>query len=321
MRQKLLDAFKLADGEFLSGEKLANSIGCSRTAVWKHIEDLRNEGFKVEAVRKKGYRLIEQADQMSEERIYFGLKSKIIGQKIYYYDSLPSTQKTAKELALNGAVEGTIVVAEEQTSGRGRMARQWHSPKGTGIWTSFIIRPNIPIQKAPQLTLLTAVAAVRAIDSLLDVDIHIKWPNDLLINGKKVCGILTELQAEENQIQSIIIGVGINVNQSANDFSNELRTIATSLSIESNRTVDRAKLLQEFCYQFEKFYETYIKYGFEPIKMIWESYALSIGKRITARTLNGTYTGIAVGINDEGVLKLRTDDGKIRELYSADIEI
>ncbi|MCU9613688.1 biotin--[acetyl-CoA-carboxylase] ligase [Caldibacillus lycopersici] len=321
VRQNLLDAFRNAAGEFISGEKLANTIGCSRTAVWKHIEELRNEGFEVEAIRKKGYRLAEHPNTLTENEIYLGLQTKYIGKTIHFYESLPSTQQVAKELALNGATEGTLVISDEQTLGRGRLARAWHSPKGTGIWTSIIIRPKIPIQQAPQLTLLTAVAAVQAIEEQTDIDVSIKWPNDLLINGKKVCGILTELQAEENQIQSIIIGIGINVNQQLTDFPEELHSIATSLSMEVNDKINRAKLVQSLCFHLEKLYETYLTLGFQPIKLLWESYALSIGKQITARTLNGTYSGIALGINEQGVLLLETSDGKIQHIYSADIEI
>jgi len=319
--QKLLEAFHEAqEGTFISGEKLARIANCSRTAIWKHIEELKKEGFQIEAVRNKGYRLLD-SPEWSESRFYLGLNTKVIGKKIFFYDSISSTQTIAKELALKGEQEGTIVIADEQVSGRGRMARNWHSLKGAGLWMSMIIRPNIPIVKAPQITLLTAVSYLLAIKKETNLNIGIKWPNDLLVNQKKVCGILTELQAEENRVQSIIIGIGVNVNQSIEDFPPELRNIATSLSIEKGEKIDRMRLLQTICSEFENLYELYLKKGFPPIKELWEEHALSIGKDITAHTISGSYRGIATGINEDGVLLLQLSNGTIQPIYSADIEL
>lgn len=320
VRQALLDAFKNANGKFISGEKLAQNIGCSRTAIWKHIEDLKKDGFHVEAVRKKGYRLLEQSNKLSENEIYLGLETEEIGRSVYFFESVTSTQKVAKEYAMNGAKHGTLIVADEQTEGRGRMVRKWYSPKGTGIWASFILRPDIQIQHAPQLTLLSAVAVVQAIKKVTHITPEIKWPNDILISGRKVCGILTELQAEEDRIQSVILGIGINVNQDENDFSAEIIKKATSLKIELGKTVNRSSLIQSLCYYIEQLLHLYISEGFTPIKSLWETYAVSIGKRISARTVKGTFDGVALGINNEGVLLLKQDNGDIVEIISADID-
>lgn len=320
VRQALLDAFKNANGKFISGEKLAQNIGCSRTAIWKHIEDLKKDGFHVEAVRKKGYRLLEQSNKLSENEIYLGLETEEIGRSVYFFESVTSTQKVAKEYAMNGAKHGTLIVADEQTEGRGRMVRKWYSPKGTGIWASFILRPDIQIQHAPQLTLLSAVAVVQAIKKVTHITPEIKWPNDILISGRKVCGILTELQAEEDRIQSVILGIGINVNQDKNDFSAEIIKKATSLKIQLGKTVNRSSLIQSLCYYIEQLLHLYISEGFTPIKSLWETYAVSIGKRISARTVKGTFDGVALGINNEGVLLLKQDNGDIVEIISADID-
>jgi BirA family transcriptional regulator, biotin operon repressor / biotin---[acetyl-CoA-carboxylase] ligase len=320
VRQALLDAFKNANGKFISGEKLAQNIGCSRTAIWKHIEDLKKDGFHVEAVRKKGYRLLEQSNKLSENEIYLGLETEEIGRSVYFFESVTSTQKVAKEYAMNGAKHGTLIVADEQTEGRGRMVRKWYSPKGTGIWASFILRPDIQIQHAPQLTLLSAVAVVQAIKKVTHITPEIKWPNDILISGRKVCGILTELQAEEDRIQSVILGIGINVNQDKNDFSAEIIKKATSLKIELGKTVNRSSLIQSLCYYIEQLLHLYISEGFTPIKSLWETCAVSIGKRISARTVKGTFDGVALGINNEGVLLLKQDNGDIVEIISADID-
>ncbi|MDZ5473233.1 biotin--[acetyl-CoA-carboxylase] ligase [Bacillus sp. 31A1R] len=321
LRKQLIDAFTNNKDEFLSGQYLADLIGCSRTAVWKHMEELRKEGFELEAIRKKGYRIVKTPENITADEIRFGLKTKFLGQSIHYEESVESTQKIAHRLAYDQAAEGTVVVAEEQVAGRGRMDRVWHSPKYTGVWMSIILRPNIPIPKAPQLTLLAAVAVVQAIEEVTTVTPQIKWPNDILINGKKVTGILTELQAEADRINSVIIGIGINVNQQMEDYPEELRTIATSLSIESGKRINRADLIRSAFNRLEHLYELYLEKGFLPIKLLWESYAISIGKMITARTLSGSIRGRALGITEDGVLKIEDTEGIVHQVYSADIEL
>lgn len=321
IRKELLDAFTNAGDAFLSGQHLAELIGCSRTAVWKHIEELRKEGFELEAVRNKGYRILKTSEKVTADEIRFGLTTNFIGRNIHYEESVESTQKIAHRFASEDAPEGTVIIAEEQLSGRGRMARRWHSPKYTGIWMSMIIRPNIPLSNAPQLTLLAAVAIVQAIDEMTDLIPEIKWPNDILINGKKVTGILTELQAEADRIHSIIIGIGINVNQKKEDFPQELQEIATSLFIEDGEIVSRAELVRSIFKHFEKLYTLYLEQGFLPIKLLWEGYASSIGKYIKARTLANTIEGKALGITNDGVLQLEDMAGTIHHIYSADIEL
>jgi BirA family transcriptional regulator, biotin operon repressor / biotin---[acetyl-CoA-carboxylase] ligase len=321
LRKKLLDAFTNADGEYLSGQYLADLLGCSRTAVWKHIEELRKEGFVLEAVRRKGYRIIKTPENITPDEIRLGLKTDILGQQIHYEESVDSTQKIAHRLAYDGAPEGTVVLAEEQLSGRGRMDRKWHSPKYTGIWMSVILRPNILPTRAPQLTLLTAVAVVQAIEEITALTPQIKWPNDILINGKKMTGILTELQAEADRVKTIIIGIGMNVNQKTDDFPEEIRPIATSLSIEKGEFISRPALIRAVLTNIEKLYLLYLEKGFYPIKLLWESYAVSIGKHITARTLTGNISGKALGITDDGVLMLEDESGNIHHIYSADIDL
>ncbi|MGD6803325.1 biotin--[acetyl-CoA-carboxylase] ligase [Rossellomorea vietnamensis] len=321
IRVKLMEAFRKADGEFLSGQALADIAGCSRTAVWKHIEELRKEGFVFEAVKKRGYRILKSPDRVSGEEIYPGLRTRAIGRVIEYRESVPSTQKIAHTLAQEGSEEGTTVIADEQTEGRGRLLRSWHSPKGTGIWMSIILKPQLPPQRAPQFTLIAAVAVVQAIEEICGLSPEIKWPNDILLHGKKVTGILTELQAEADKINSIIIGIGMNVNQKADDFPEELKSIATSLFLEKEEKVSRAKLIQKVFEKLELYYDLYMEKGFTPIKLLWESYAVSIGRQITARTITGSIQGKALGINEDGVLRIQDAEGAIHEVYSADIEL
>lgn len=308
------------ENDYLSGQKISELLGCSRTAVWKHISELKKEGYEVEGIQKRGYRIISKPNNIRPHDIRTNLQTKKIGQHIHYYESTSSTQEIAHNLALEGAEEGTVVITEQQLKGRGRLGRQWESPKGTGIWMSLILRPNIPPHQAPQLTLLSAVAIVQAVQKVTDIHCEIKWPNDILINGKKVVGILTELQAEADIIRSIIVGIGINVN--IKSFPDELQHKATSLLIENNhQEVQRAELLQAIFQQFELLYDEYLKTGFQAIKLRWESYAVSLGKQITARTLSGEIHGLATGITDEGVLLIEDKDGKVHKVYSADIEI
>jgi BirA family transcriptional regulator, biotin operon repressor / biotin---[acetyl-CoA-carboxylase] ligase len=320
IRKRLLEVFSNANGEFISGQKISEQLGCSRTAVWKHIEDLRNEGYELEAVRKLGYRIITKPDKISGNEIQLGLETEFLGRNIHFEESLTSTQKIAHRLSYDGVAEGTLVVAEEQTTGRGRLDRAWYSPKHTGIWMSMILRPQIPPSQAPQLTLLAAVGVVQAIQEVTGLEPDIKWPNDILINQKKIVGILTELQAETDRINSVIIGIGINVNQELNHFPESLHSIASSLAIEKGEKIDRAKLVQVILFKIEKLYKEYLQHGFKVVKLLWESYATSIGKRIVARTLSGSIEGKAIGINDEGVLLLEDASGKLHHIYSADIE-
>jgi BirA family transcriptional regulator, biotin operon repressor / biotin---[acetyl-CoA-carboxylase] ligase len=321
IRKELLDAFTNAGEAFLSGQHLAELIGCSRTAVWKHIEELRKDGFELEAVRNKGYRILKTPEKITADEIRLGLTTHFIGRNIHYEETVESTQRIAHHFASENVPEGTVIVAEEQLSGRGRMDRKWHSPKYTGIWMSLVIRPNIPLSNAPQLTLLTAVAIVQAIEETTDLLPEIKWPNDILINGKKVTGILTELQAEADRIHSIIIGIGLNVNQAVEDFPLELRETASSLFIESGEKVSRSEVIRSIFKNFEKLYTVYLDQGFLPIKLLWEGYASSIGKYIRARTITTTIEGKALGITDDGVLKVEDQTGSIHHIYSADIEI
>ncbi|MBO1000065.1 biotin--[acetyl-CoA-carboxylase] ligase [Bacillus sp. SD075] len=321
LRTKLMEALSKADGAFISGQEIAEYIGCSRTAVWKHIEDLRSEGYNVEAVRKKGYRIISAPEKVSESEIQLGLETKTIGKMIHYQETVESTQKIAHQLANEGVQEGTLVVAEEQLSGKGRLMRSWHSPKFSGIWMSLILRPKIPIHEAPQLTLLAAVAVAQAIEDTTDLKPQIKWPNDILVNRKKVVGILTEMQAESDRIHSVIIGIGMNINQQLVDFPEELQEKASSLLIESGGAVSRSKVIQRALFRLENLYELYLEHGFMPIKDLWESYAISLGQVIKASTVNDTIVGKALGITDSGVLLLEDGKGTVHSIYSADIEI
>ncbi|OZM57296.1 biotin--[acetyl-CoA-carboxylase] ligase [Lottiidibacillus patelloidae] len=322
IREELLAVFNNEKETYISGQMLSEKLNCTRTAIWKHIEELRNEGYVIEAVQKRGYRMTGRPDKLSSDVVKRNLTTNKIGQNIHFYETTPSTQRIAHLLAQQGKPEGTVVFAEEQTEGKGRLDRSWHSPVGAGIWMSIILRPNLPPQHAPQLTLLAAVAIVRAIESELNITCEIKWPNDILINGKKAVGILTELHAEADRINSVIVGIGINVNTTKEEFPSELQHLATSLSLEKGGDkIDRASLARVIFESLEEMYEKYLEHGFTFIKLLWESYSVSIGKQIIARTISGEIRGYARGITDEGVLMIEESDGKIQYIHSADIEL
>ncbi len=322
MKKTLLNLFKQSGGNFLSGEELSRRLNCTRAAVWKHIEELRKEGYEFEAVRKAGYRLIHVPDVLTQEEIKYQLDTQFVGKTIRYLPEVESTQLVAHQWAEEGAPEGALVVTEHQSSGRGRLGRKWHSPPKTGIWMSLILRPQIELRKAPQLTLLTAVAVSRAIKQMVpEIDVRIKWPNDLLIRSKKVCGILTELNAESDRIHYLVIGIGINVNVEPDAFPQDVRPFATSIFAETGVRAHRAELVRLICAEMEQLYQLYLEEGFKPIKLLWESHAAFIGEKRRINTLDGVFEGIIRGIDEEGVLLLELNNGIIKKILSADLPL
>ena len=310
-----------SNDEAVSGQQLADEFGISRTAIWKHMKELEEKGYEIESVKKKGYRILTIPDTLEPLNIQVGLKTKRIGQVMEYVESCTSTQIIAHQLAQEGAPDGAVVLTETQTAGRGRMARKWDSAAQKGVWMSIILRPEVPPQKAPQFTLVTAVAIVRAIEEVTSLRPKIKWPNDDLLEGKKCTGILTELQSDADGIQALIIGIGLNVNQDKEDFDPEVQEIAASLKMASGAVVNRQKLVQSVLFYLELYTQMYIDEGFGMLKILWESYSTTIGHPVRARMTNQTLEGIAEGITDDGVLQLRTSDGKLHGIYSADIEM
>lgn len=304
----------------LSGEEISKRLGCSRAAIWKHIQELKNVGYKIEARSRRGYRLQYRPDRLAPEELYYELKTNVLGRKIRYFHSLPTTQAVAHQWAKEDAPEGALVVAEEQTAGKGRLGHQWISPVGEGIWMSLILRPVISIREASHFTLLTSLAVHQALQPYSHMPIQIKWPNDLLIDGKKVCGILTELKGEQDRVDYLVIGIGVNVNQSMTDnWIAELNKPATSLSAVWGKSIHRASLLVMILKELEQYYQLYQQRGFEPIKQTWEQVTHLYGKTIIARTPTGKLEGIAQRLNEDGALVLQTDTG-LQTVYSAEIE-
>ncbi|RYL88843.1 biotin--[acetyl-CoA-carboxylase] ligase [Sporolactobacillus sp. THM7-4] len=306
---------------YLSGQKISEIIGCSRTAVWKHIKDLIKDGYRINAVQKSGYQLIGAPEGLNEAALSAGLRTEKLGRHIYFYETIGSTQKEALVLADEGAADGTIVITNEQSAGRGRLGHTWQSARGVNVAMSMILRPHLPIEQTPQLTLITAVAACDVIEKVTGVSCGIKWPNDILFEGKKLVGILTELQAEATYVKAVVIGIGMNVNTDPETFSGELASRATSLKKITGKTYDLVSFVQAFLKRFEELYMLFLKEGFPSIKPLWERRATSLGKKIKVRQAGGkTIEGIARGINDQGVLLLEGENHRLTRVYSADIE-
>lgn len=320
IRDELISVLIENQPYFLSGEEISRKVGCSRAAIWKHIEELRSEGYEIEARPRSGYRLVYRPDRVAPEELTPHLNTKTFGRQIRYEYSTPSTQILAHQWARDGAPEGALVIAEEQVQGRGRLGRDWHSPPRSGVWMSLILRPPITLTEASQLTLLASVGVQQGIERVTGLPVTIKWPNDLLIHGKKVCGILTELRGEQDQIHYIILGIGINVNTPESSFPPELKAIATSLSVELGGNVHRASLIAAILDELEEVYQAYIQKGFSIVRAKWEQAAGMLGKRITARSSQGMITGVAERLNENGALLIRTDQGLI-PVYSADINL
>lgn len=320
MRSQILNLLKKSRDKFLSGEDLAEMLNVSRTAIWKHIKALRDSGYNIESVPRNGYRLLNSPDLLSAEEIQVSLPTKILGKHIKYFTSTDSTNNQAKKLATQGAPDGTIVISEEQNGGRGRLSRSFFSPKYKGIWFSVILRPKFLPQEAPKCTLMAAVAIAKAIREVTGLDIGIKWPNDILYDNKKLVGILTEMNAEMDCINYIVIGMGINVNIPFEEIPDDIKDKATSLSIITDKQVPRLKLLHKILYNLEQLYIEAQKQGFKAILDEWRKYSVTLKQNIKVIGTNETYTGIALDIDDEGALLVDVD-GKIKRVLAGDVSI
>ena len=319
MKTKILTYLRNTD-EYLSGEQLSRQFQVSRTAVWKYMKQLREEGYEIESVPRKGYRLLKTADKVTASEILSQNKAQWVGQEIEYFESTDSTNNRIRSFAENGRKEGLLAVAEEQTGGKGRWGRNWVSPKGTGIWISLLLRPQIEPQKASMVTILAALALVKAIKRTIDLDVQIKWPNDVIINGKKVCGILTEMSAELEAIHYIIVGIGINAN--TEQFDEEIMDRATSIYLESGKKIKRAKLIAEFCQEIEQLYEIFIERGdLENVKEEYEYCLSNIGKTVKIIKNKQELLRKAIGINELGELIVEDDKGTRETVFSGEVSV
>ncbi len=320
--ENILHLLRNNRGSYISGEELRKHAGISRAAIWKHIEKLREEGYEIEASPHLGYRLIHIPDSLLPDEIKWKLKAKIIGREVISYKKVDSTNDVAYSLAEKGMKEGTVILAEEQARGKGRLGRKWVShPKG-GIYMSCILRPKISPNEIARITLLAAVAVAKSVREVSGLPAMIKWPNDILINGHKVCGILTEMKAEQDTVDFIILGIGINVNTP----SSHLPEGGTSLREELARSgrdekISRVDLVKKVIENIEENYVILKKEGFEPIIDAWKHFSAMLGSRVKVILQNRVFEAEAYDIDADGALLVRRERGILERVSSGDVII
>jgi BirA family biotin operon repressor/biotin-[acetyl-CoA-carboxylase] ligase len=314
MREKIIHFLKKNDS-YLSGEEISRDLRISRAAIWKYIQDLRSEGYDIVAVPHLGYKLLSVPDKLFPEEIQHDLKTRVIGKKVVYEETVSSTMDIAFRLGMEGAPEGTVICAESQTRGRGRLGRNWSSPKGKGIYFSVILRPACAPVEVAKLTLLTAVAVCEAIEKETGVSSRIKWPNDLLVKGKKIAGILTELNAEMDKVKFVVVGIGINVNATAN----MLPEGATSLKQETGESFLRVALMQAVLRQLEQWYLPFKDGDFLAVIKRWRELSVTLGRRVRITDPAGKIEGEAIDIDSDGGLLIRQDSGIITKRMAGDV--
>lgn len=321
MREAILALLAGRPDRHVSGEEISKTLNISRTAVWKHIQELKKRGYRFESVPNKGYRLTGFPDRLSPEAIRLAAGQLSTLTEIRVHERLDSTQAEVHRLAASGAPHGTLVVAEEQTAGRGRHGRNWLSPPGKGIWMSLLVRPPLVISAAPQMTLVAATALCRALRRETGAEIGIKWPNDLLSGGKKLCGILVESVGEDEWIRHMAVGIGIDCNLEAEDYPPELAGKATSLLLETGRTFDRGALAGAVLREFDRLYGLYLAEGFSAIRSLWESMSVTIGMRVRHEAGGRLTEGIAEGLDERGALIVRTAEGERAIVMSGEVRV
>ena len=319
MKSKILNRLRGAE-EFVSGQQLCEEFGVSRTAVWKAINQLKEEGYEIEAVHNKGYRLLGCPDIISAEEVKSRLHTDWAGCEVRYFDTLDSTNICAKRMAEEGAPNGTLVIADKQTAGRGRCGRVWETPKGTAIAMTLLMRPNLRPEKASMLTLVMGMAVTRAVNELYSLNCQIKWPNDIVYQGKKLCGILTEMSADMDQIHYVIVGIGINVQMT--DFPKEIQNTATSLKLVTGKTLLRNKLLAKVLEEFEVLYEQFVSAeSLKNLKAEYESRLANKDNCVNVLAPSGVWQGICLGIKEDGALLVQREDGKVEEVIAGEVSV
>lgn len=314
---ELLRILRDAEHTYVSGEQISKKLNVTRSALWKHVSNLRQSGYTINASTKRGYKFVSAPDLLLCDEIQAHLDTSFIGSQILTYETIDSTNRAALQFGEQGLKEGLVICAESQTKGRGRLGRAWASPKGKGIYLSILLRPKLEIREIAKITLATAVTVCSAIAAETGVQAQIRWPNDVLVGDKKLCGILTEISAEADRVKHLVVGVGINVNSTAED----LPPVGTSVHLVTGKAWNRARLAARFLNEFEKTYKALQKGKFAEIVRDWESLSVLSGKNVVAKGLNGDIEGVAMGIDEEdGALWIRRDTGIQTKVLSGDIQ-
>jgi BirA family biotin operon repressor/biotin-[acetyl-CoA-carboxylase] ligase len=318
---KILSALR-ANPDGVSGAQLAEQLDISRAAIWARIDELRQLGYDIEAGPHFGYRLVSSPDLLHADDLLARLgKTKVIGRDIQVFEETTSTNDVIEKLARDGVKEGVVVFAESQTKGRGRLGRQWVSPAHKGLWFSILLRPDLRPQEATQLTIASATALRRAIVAETGLQPEIKWPNDLLIGGKKIAGILTELNAEPDRVKYAILGIGVDVNVGANELPPEVRKLATSLKIESGEAIDRIALATAILRELDYDYARVGNGFFTNVADEWQEHCATIGRNVTVQIGDRKICGHAESLGDDGALLVRTEHGRLEPITGGDVTL
>jgi BirA family transcriptional regulator, biotin operon repressor / biotin---[acetyl-CoA-carboxylase] ligase len=306
--------------QWVSGEELSHRLGISRTAVWKQINNLKADGHRILSAPKKGYCLEQIADLISADGLQAMVQTRVMGrQAVRVLQETDSTNLQAKIMAGRKAAEGTLIVADTQTLGRGRRGRTWHSPPGRNIHASLILRPKLAPSQAPQVTLMAAVALARTLEVSATLDAKIKWPNDVMVGGKKIAGILTEISTDMESVDYVVVGFGINVNIRKSEMPEALRPIATSIFMEKGTETSRTHLLCDLMENIEAAYDLLNGQGFGPVMQQWRSMTDIIGQRVCVDVMGRRHTGTVEAVDDDGVLILKDDQGVLHRILSGDV--
>ncbi len=317
MQKQVLSLLKQTDG-YLSGEEISRQLGVSRAAVWKAVKALREKGYGIDSVTNRGYCLSSQPDLLDATAIQSGLSTHFLGRNIVVLEETDSTNEEAKRQGAAGASDGTLCLAERQTGGKGRLGRSWSSPPGAGVWMSLLLRPQLAPQEATLLTLIAGLSVCRAIRRLTGCGAMIKWPNDIVIGRKKVCGILTELAADMEQIHYVVVGIGVNANLS--EFEGELKKKATSLLLETGEKIDRAALIWAVLEEFEACYDRFVTDLTADFITPYEELCVSLNRQVSVIRGGREITGQSIGLSKEGELLIQTDGG-IVEIGSGEVTV
>lgn len=318
--RQILELFRERGG-IVSGAEFAALLKVSRTAVWKHIRGLREQGFLIQSRHSSGYELLGSPDILSPAAVSAGLKTSRLGSRVICLDETVSTNADASRLAEEGAPEGTVVIADSQKQGKGRLGRIWHSPPGSNLYFSLILRPRILPVAASQLTFLSAVAVARAIESVTPLKPSIKWPNDILLNGRKVAGLLNEMSAETERVNYVILGIGVNLNIRADQFPGDLRHPATSLFIEGGEAVNRLQFVRVLLHVLDELYGDYLRGGFEPVRAEWLTRCSMIGREVSVSGGSEQFVGKAEGLDEGGALLVNRSDGILARVLAGDVRV
>ncbi|HWQ76750.1 MAG TPA: biotin--[acetyl-CoA-carboxylase] ligase [Syntrophomonas sp.] len=322
IRTTVLQALKERKGEWISGEALSGKLDVSRTMVWKHVKQLQGSGYEIESSSRKGYRLVACPDVLSPDEVKDGLTTDLLGRgEYFYYSSIDSTNNQARTLAAEGYAEGTVVVADTQTEGRGRRGRNWYSPAGQGIYISLILRPQMPLKEIPRISLMIAVAVAETLEKELALPARIKWPNDILINGRKVAGILSEAVTDLDGIEFVVAGIGLNINNPMRDFPNDFRTDPTSVLAETKQPASRVQILQSLLASLEKYYFILQQGNFTDILQRGRQLSMVIGQRVSLEDGGRLVSGRAVDIDENGFLVVCDATGENHTIFSGEIEV